>query len=103
MGETMLRGVNATKVLHIDKQLCAGKKIQQRQDPLFFTYSGKGKAMIFREQKRPLKDWKPVHISKVPGLDFMIGGQDSCNGDSGGPLWVRQKRKGMENGKRKLP
>ena len=49
-------------------------------------------------------------MQTVPGLNFMIGGRDTCKvkffpfryirdteffqGDSGGPLWVREKKKG---------
>merc|ERR1711913_278393 len=48
----------------------------------------------FNKLKYPLKNWKPAHRDTVPGLDFMIGGKDTCNGDSGGPLWVREDEGG---------
>merc|ERR1719234_23029 len=45
--------------------------------------------------KNGLKYWKPAHRHRtVPGLNFMIGGKDTCNGDSGGPLWVREEEGG---------
>ena len=50
-------------------------------------------------------------MQTVPGLNFMIGGRDTCKvkffpfryirdteffqGDSGGPLWVREKKRGV--------
>ena len=42
-------------------QLCAGKKIQNKTAPLFFTYSGKGRGMTFKP-RRPLKDWIAAHV-----------------------------------------
>ena len=74
-----MRGVNASKVLDIDKQvdlvfnwlysstfqLCAGLKIEEKPTPLFFTYSGQGRTMTFHKLKYPLKNWKPAHISVI--------------------------------------
>ena len=95
--EKLLRGTNATKVLDKNKQLCAGLKLARKPTPVFFTYSGEGRNMTFHEMKKPLKNWKPAHMSTVPGLNFMIGEKDTCRGDSGGPLWVHtfQKRETM--------
>ena len=42
-------------------QLCAGLKIARKPTPLFFTFSGKGRAMTFKKLKYPLKNWKPAH------------------------------------------
>ena len=74
-------------------QLCAGLKITRKPTPPFFTYSGKGRAMTFKKLKKPLTNWKPAYwnvstkrnylkirfFQPVPGLNFMIGGKDTCN------------------------
>ena len=44
-------------------QLCAGFKIKRKPTPLFFTYSGEGKGMVFKKLAKPLKGWKPAHMS----------------------------------------
>ena len=44
-------------------QLCAGLKIRRKPTPLFFTYSGEGRAMTFKKLKYPLKNWKPAYMS----------------------------------------
>ena len=44
-------------------QLCAGLKIARKPTPLFFSYSGEGRAMTFKKLKYPLKNWKPAHMS----------------------------------------
>ena len=43
-------------------QLCAGRKIAKKPTPLFFTYSGEGRAMKFTKLKNPIKGWKPAHM-----------------------------------------
>ena len=74
-----MKGTNATKVLHKNKQvclvwsmvtrersssqLCAGFKIKRKPTPLFFNYSGEGKGMVFKKLAKPLKGWKQAQMS----------------------------------------
>ena len=45
-------------------QLCAGFKIKRKPTPLFFTYPHPPKkGMAFRKLAKPLKNWKPAHMS----------------------------------------
>ena len=37
--------------------------VARKPTPLFFTYSGEGRAMTFKKLKYPLKNWKPAHMS----------------------------------------
>ena len=54
-------------------QLCAGFKIKKRPTPLFFTYSGEGKNMVFKKLTKPLKGWKPAHMSVREAYEYKIG------------------------------
>ena len=49
-------------------QLCAGFKIKRKPTPLFFNYSGEGKGMVFKKLAKPLKGWKPAHMSVREGI-----------------------------------
>ena len=44
-------------------QLCAGIKIKRKPTPLFFTYSGEGRNMVFKKLTKPLRGWEPAHMS----------------------------------------
>ena len=44
-------------------QLCAGFKIKRKPTPLFFTYSGEGRNMVFKKLTKPLRGWEPAHMS----------------------------------------
>ena len=44
-------------------QLCAGFKIKRKPTPLFFTFSGVGRNMVFKKLTKPLRGWEPAHMS----------------------------------------
>ena len=54
-------------------QLCAGFKIKKRPTPPFFTYSGEGKNMVFKKLTKPLRGWKPAHMSVREAYEYKIG------------------------------
>ena len=54
-------------------QLCAGFKIKRKPTPLFFTYSGEGRNMVFKKLTKPLRGWKPAHLSVREAYEYKIG------------------------------
>ena len=44
--------------------MCAGSTINKKKQT-FFTYSGKGKKIKFKQLGKTKKKWKPAHMSKV--------------------------------------
>ena len=71
-------------------QLCAGFKIKKRPTPLFFTYSGEGRNMVFKKLTKPLRGWKPAHLSVREADEYKIG----CS--SGFASASKKKRKNYE-------
>ena len=54
-------------------QLCAGFKIKRKPTPLFFTYSGEGRNMVFKKLTKPLRGWKQAHMSVRETDEYKIG------------------------------
>eukprot|EP00095_Tigriopus_kingsejongensis_P007323 maker-scaffold689_size110969-snap-gene-0.24 protein:Tk07323 transcript:maker-scaffold689_size110969-snap-gene-0.24-mRNA-1 annotation:"serine protease 33 precursor" len=87
---TNLNKASLTKV-NIKVEMCAGKKNYLPHFPIYRRVVNGSEVTYVQEYHK-----EDVLYS---ARDYIFGGKDSCYGDSGGPMWVRVKRRGDQKAK----